>query len=159
MESKLVLQELFAMCKAPPPQVVWDRFWSKVQNARSWRRCWIWARGKDRKGYGKFCLGRHGKRASRWIMLWLHGDIGELVADHVWCNNHGCVNPYHLAPNTNHGNLFRAGTKHNARKTHCKRGHEFGENDVQTTQTGRKWRRCQVCYEVLLKKSRESARD
>lgn len=66
-----------------------------------------------------------------------------LVIDHL-CRNHSCINPEHLEPVTNVENVMRGESAwaRNARKTHCKRGHEFtDENTIRRNGT----RSCRQC--------------
>lgn len=94
--------------------------------------CWNWQLFKN-DGYGRMWVGsrsdgtRRFDRAHRVAYRELVGPIPEgLELDHL-CRNPSCVNPEHLEPVTSRTNLLRseAPSAHQARQTHCKRGHEF----------------------------------
>jgi len=117
--------------------------------------CWIWQGSIGAGGYGK--LWRKGKTllAHRWIYEKDVGPIPEgLTLDHL-CRQRDCVNPAHLEPVTTKENLRRgeSPSARIARKTHCKRGHEF---TTDNTYIGAGGRRC--CRSCMRAKSREYQR-
>lgn len=123
------------------------RFWSKVKIAGP-DECWEWLAYKDR-GYGRFMV--HGGekplafKAHRLSYAWLVGETEpDLQLDHV-CRNPSCVNPAHLEPVTNRENGLRGVSfaAENAKKTHCKHGHEFTPEN--TARDARGWRICRAC--------------
>lgn len=97
-------------------------------------QCWPWTAGCDRDGYGQIKHGGTTYRAHRVSYERSVGAIPDgLVLDHR-CANRPCVNPAHLRPVTNRANILR-GTgvpARNARKTHCKHGHEFTDDNTYT---------------------------
>jgi hypothetical protein len=129
------------------------RFWSKVTFTES---CWLWTSSIDRGGYGQFDLGNKSTIAHRWAYEFCVGDIPEgLDLDHL-CRVRHCVNPDHLEPVTRSENMRRspiAISGINARKTHCKRGHEFTPENTYRDSRGRKCREC-----VLAASRRQRAR-
>lgn len=113
-----------------------SRFWSMVNKTDT---CWVWTGGLSR-GYGKF----FGKGAHRYAYEALVGPIPEgLQLDHL-CRNPPCVNPAHLEPVTPRVNTLRGVGPQalNARKTHCKRGHEFTAENTYKNQGQRICRQC-----------------
>ena len=66
-----------------------------------------------------------------------------MVLDHL-CKNKSCVNPQHLEVVTNTENVMRADgvCALNAKKTHCKHGHEFTELNTYRTKVGRVCKQC-----------------
>ena len=107
--------------RAPRPAV--DRAWAKVRIRDG---CWDWL--GMRSGYGlikRDYPARGLTMAHRVIYESVYGPIPNgLVLDHL-CTNRLCVRPDHLEPVTNAENILRGvgPPAHNARKTHCKRGH------------------------------------
>lgn len=68
--------------------------------------CWIWAKGKDRKGYGQFHFGKHGTyKAHRVSYEIFNGVIPEKMHVCHTCDLPPCVNPDHLWIGTNQDNM------------------------------------------------------
>lgn len=132
--------------KLPSKPTTEDRFWKKVSKGEG---CWTW-QGAKSFGYGKFGIKT---TSGKWTMCWSHrfsyelkhGTIGKgLHIDHL-CRNRACVNPDHLEAVLQRTNLLR-GTGFSAinfKKTHCKRGHEFTEENTYKTKNG--GRNCRQC--------------
>lgn len=109
--------------------------------------CWLWMGTLTTKQYGSMVRKRDGKwvRAHRWSYEHFKGPIPEgLVIDHL-CRVPCCVNPDHLEMVTNKINSLRGVSfvAVNARKTHCKRGHEFTSDNTLVTALGN--RNCKIC--------------
>jgi hypothetical protein len=107
--------------------------------------CWIWQGARSGK-YGS--IKRSGKTIGvhRHIYEELCGPIpaGKQL-DHL-CRNPLCCNPAHLEPVSQRENTLRGAgpTATNARKTHCRRGHPFDEeNTIWRPGGGRRCRACQ----------------
>ena len=75
-----------------------------------------------------------------------------LEIDHL-CRNRACLNPFHLEAVTRRVNVLRGfgACGNNARKTHCKFGHEF----TTIEESGRTRRRCMVCQYEAIKRYQE----
>jgi hypothetical protein len=93
--------------------------------------CWLWT-GYTTQGYGRVYFGSRmsvmrSEMAHRVIYEHVVGPIPPgITLDHL-CRVRSCVNPAHLEPVTNVENVMRGNGigALNARKTRCKRGHEF----------------------------------
>lgn len=124
-----------------------DRFHSKYFVAPD--SCWLWVSGIKMNGYGQFHVSSEkgsykNVLAHRFSYELIRGPIPEgLELDHL-CRQRSCVNPYHLDPVTRKENLLRGegACAKNARKTFCKNGHEFTEENTYTYKKGRACRTC-----------------
>lgn len=108
--------------------------------------CHIWMARLDRHGYGRLVVpGFKTVLAHRIAYEFECGEIPNgMVLDHL-CRTRCCVNPRHLEVTTNRSNVLRgiAPAAKNARKTHCKRGHELSGDNLY------RWRgssrACRIC--------------
>lgn len=121
--------------------------------------CWQWTGYIEKNGYTRFQIHyprRNGKRtkpkripAHRFSYELKYGKIPEGKHIHHICHNPSCVNPDHLKviSKAKHALLDNTITAINARKTHCKRGHEFTpENAYMIPSGGRACRACRKIY-------------
>ena len=105
--------------------------------------CWVWIGGKSLCGYGRVKVqgSRIAKPTHRVIYELFNGKIPKgLEPDHI-CNLRCCVNPNHIEPKTHAENMARNA---HARKTHCKRGHEFTPENTGHYKGSRHCRKCDV---------------
>jgi hypothetical protein len=139
-----------------PTRTVADRFWEKVDKLAGHRvasmasDCWLWTASLTTVGYGKFAIGKDGRRAilqdaHRVAWTLTNGEIpdGQWVLHR--CDNRRCVRPDHLFLGTatdNNVDMASKGRHWLAQKTHCENGHPF---DVERTVNGRRIRRCSIC--------------
>lgn len=105
--------------------------------------CWEWIGGRAH-GYGMMRFKGQRGLAHRLIYESLVGPIPDgLTLDHL-CRVRHCVNPDHLEVVTMGENIRRGvgAPARNARKTHCKWGHPFSDENTYNHE-GR--RQCRVC--------------
>jgi hypothetical protein len=142
-------------------QQQYKNFLAKIDKKES--GCWEWLGFIDKDGYGSLVLTLNGKqkymRAHRLSYLLFIGKIKEvLVTDHL-CRNRSCVNPHHLEIITSSENVFRGTgiTAVNLKKTECKNGHKFSEENTYIYQRkdGRIRRDCRQCRKISSQKSLE----
>lgn len=120
--------------------------------------CWEWTAAKS-KGYGRVWHNGRWLRAHRVIYELLVRPVPEaLQLDHQ-CRNRGCGNPRHQKPVTGAVNNARSesASAQNARRTHCRRGHEFTPENTRNRQGSRKERTCRACSQMRDRRRREAA--
>lgn len=109
--------------------------------------CWLWLGYVDGAGYGQV---RHeGRTTCAHLAVYreLRGEHSTEDLDHR-CRVRSCVNPEHLEPVSHRENMRRGSgfAGENARKTHCKRGHEFTAEN--TREHGKGNRACKLCEKL-----------
>lgn len=122
-------------------------FWANVEKTAT---CWLWKGKPSKQGYGtvRFQGRTWGAHTLAWTLT--HGPIPKgKEPDHI-CRNRLCVRPElpHLELVTHQVNVLRGigPTAANAKKTHCKRGHEFSPENTYQTPDGKGCRICRRAY-------------
>lgn len=143
-----------------------ERFWEKVDKSGPFPRdplimlpdgCWLWtALINPRTGYAQFHPNRTPVLAHRWAYEVIRGDPipVDMEIDHL-CRVRHCVNPDHMELVTHRENQWRGNgpTGINHRKTHCKRGHPFDdENTYYHELSGQ--RSCRACHAMRERRRR-----
>jgi hypothetical protein len=110
--------------------------------------CIEWKYALSHNGYGLKRIGNKMVRVHRFVYEVCYGKIPDgLVIDHL-CRNRKCINPHHLELTTIKENTLRGvgPTAMNAKKTHCKHGHEFNDENTYIRKDGR--RNCKKCLSM-----------
>lgn len=118
-------------------------------------KCWLWDGCVDRGGYGEVGYESRKVMVHRLVYELLVGNIPEKYEiDHL-CKVRNCINPDHLEAVTRAENCRRSDSPwaKNARKTHCKQGHEFDEINTYYIRTG--GRSCKTCSRNNVAKKRD----
>lgn len=145
----------------PVPNDVYDAEWVQrvLTNIRvSNDGCWIWQGRTGTWGYGS--TGYRGR--DRIIHRQFYQVVNRVKLDR-WqlvmhkCDQRLCINPMHLQIGTPGDNVLDAAAKgrhHNARKTHCKRGHEFTPENtwIKVGKKGNVMRGCLTCQKAAHEK-------
>ena len=113
-------------------------------------------------GYGRFTIKRKSFQAHIISYEMKNGLMKNgLELDHL-CRNRWCVNPDHLEAVTHRENCLRGTgmTAINAKKTHCKNGHEFSKENTRIiiNRYGNKQRNCRICCRKIKNESAKRKR-
>ena len=127
-----------------------ERFWTHVDINPG--GCWLWKAGSSNRGYGKFWADGNTWSAYRWLYQAVIGKVPKgLTLDHI-CRTRLCVNPAHLEIVSVKENVLRGIgiTAVNAKKTHCKHGHLFDEQNTYLVSDGS--RACRTCVRLNMRR-------
>ena len=130
------------------------RFWSYISPEPN-SGCWLWLGRLTTNGYGRFWYDGKEPMAHRWSYYYYIGLIQHETLDHL-CRVRCCVNPRHLQSVTVRVNTLRgiSPAALNAKKTHCKRGHFLGKENLIAF-TNNTTRQCKLCHRLRAIKSYE----
>lgn len=141
--------------------------WARMVNSTNFAAengCWEWQSTMSENGYGIFTHHEMGRVFAHRLALHVAGYPvpAHLTVDHL-CRNRKCVNPDHLEQVPVEVNILRGMTAggRNARKTHCKHGHEFTPANTYVgksrTKIGTLTRSCKTCAKIRNARKRELA--
>lgn len=133
-----------------------ERYWSKVHPCPN-TGCWLWGASTTARGYPQIYWEGKLRLAVPVMCEKENGPRPKGYEVRHLCGVRYCVNPSHLVWGTSSENNYdtvRHGTHHNARKTHCKNGHEFDEKNtvVRLKPNGQTRRGCRVCQRAAQSK-------
>ena len=145
-----------------------DRFWAKVNKYSGTfvrvdgllSECWEWTACKNDLGYGRmYGLKKRSAKAHRVGWELVHGsiEVGKCVLHK--CDNPSCVRPDHLYVGTlldNGADCSKRGRTGSGKKTHCKYGHEFNEENTRVRRNGD--RICRTCHMLATRVRRQRKR-
>ena len=120
--------------------------------------CWIWEGRLSPDGYAQTELMNGNRRVHRILYEVYRGPIPQgLTLDHL-CRVRCCVNPGHLEIVSRGENTLRgfAPPAVNARKTHCRMGHEFTLENTSLRKDGS--RNCKVCNLAISRRWKQKRR-
>ena len=120
--------------------------------------CWLWTGPRSGAGYIRIMADGRQQQAHRVAYkLWVGPIPPGLTIDHL-CRVRWCMNPAHMEPVTQGENVRRgtAPAALNAKKTHCKHGHEFSQRNTYRYKGNRICRRCNSLRVGLWLKARRS---
>lgn len=109
--------------------------------------CWTYPPNEKITGYSRVMHNRKRQMTHRAVYELLVGTVPKyLELDHL-CRNRACINPDHLEPVTKKENVLRGEgyMAKNARKTHCKNGHEFTAENTYIPPKRSNRRDCKAC--------------
>jgi hypothetical protein len=137
-----------------------DKIPERIRNKIDFtENCWIWKKKVSKAGYGRYSVRRKNLPTKdytvhRIIYELLVGPVPQgLELDHL-CRNRRCCNPAHLEAVTHKVNNNRGmgPSGINSRKTHCKNGHAFTEENTCYLMNPKQKRRCRICWRSYMSK-------
>ena len=120
--------------------------------------CIEWNGHRNEKGYGRISFGNVVIKTHRLSYMFAN-NLNSLSSDQFICHscdNPACINPEHLWLGNNMDNVIDMvgkGRHWQQKKTHCKQGHEFTEENTRATSKGH--RTCIACVTIRNKEYKQ----
>lgn len=139
-------------------ELLYQRLLSSVERTSS--GCWRWKKCISTNGYGRISINGKPVFAHRASYETFVGQIDKNKELHHKCSNKLCINPAHLTQITRSQHRIITDVNYsNRNKTHCKRGHEFtNENTLMINGNGYSMRACIECRKIRQEKYNNEAK-
>lgn len=114
--------------------------------------CWMWQGSRhNASGYGRYSEGGKEWLAHRYSATLVYGKIPNGTYVCHTCDIPLCVNPNHLflgSPQENVDDMISKNRHHLQRRTHCKHGHEYTDENTHYKPSRPRTRVCKRCVTI-----------
>jgi hypothetical protein len=141
-------------CNTGEGETIEQRFWSKIKITANIDKCWEWQAAKQGGGYGSTQFNGRRALAHRVAFTLFYGHTPKLLVLHS-CDNPPCCNPHHLRDGSAKENGEDKKLRKRYSKTHCKRGHEYNEQNTWFEKSKPGYKQCRACNAFRQRRRRE----